>query len=193
MSSLAILNPQVGYDWPDEVVDIGLTIADHDVPILGVLTHRHMALPKAFNYQFRGMLHCKLRWSTTSIGCRNDDIQSVHWTKRGISAIMNMGNYTRGQLYSPGGTFQTTSGDTDITYAIDRPCNSKKHQGQRWTIEFINGVTPGVFERKTLAFFAAWASTQMVRTCLTGLRFHRPGPAALARSPSSRTSTSTSS
>ena len=116
-------------------MDIGLTIADHDVPRLGVLTHRHMALARAFNYHFRGMLRRKLRWSTISIDCRNGDIQSARWTKRGISAIMNMGNYTHWQRYSPDGTFRTTSGDTVIAYAIDRPCNSKKHQGQRWATE----------------------------------------------------------
>jgi hypothetical protein len=59
-SSLAILKLLDGYDWPDEIVDIGLTIADHDVPRLGVLTHRHMGLAMAINYHFRGKLRQKL-------------------------------------------------------------------------------------------------------------------------------------
>ena len=127
-SSIIILKLLEEYEWPqDGINDIGLTLED-DLPRLGVLTIRHLNLAMNLNYYVQRQLK-DYRWSTIAIDRREHVYQDSIGPTHKTSALLTMGCYTEGTVYTTDGDLQITADKADTAFAIDRPYASVPPQG----------------------------------------------------------------
>mgnify|MGYP000323397396 CR=1 FL=1 len=131
-SSIAILKLLEAYDWPQDVTDIGLTL-EKGSPRLGVLTFRHLHLAMNLNYHMQHELK-GYYWSTISIDTRKHVDEERKWRQRKLSALLSMGCYTEGAVYSTDGSLQVGSTDVDKIYANNQPYASLPLRGKRYVI-----------------------------------------------------------
>ncbi len=136
-SSIAILKLLENYDWPqDDITDIGLTL-EKGLPRLGVLTQRHLQLAMNLNYHMQHQLK-GYRWSTISVDARMHVNEERKWQQRKLSALLTMGCYTGGEVYSTDGSLQIGSTDVDTVYANTKQYISLPSKGKRYVIQLHN-------------------------------------------------------
>ena len=136
-SSIKILKLLEDYDWPkDDITDIGLTL-EKGSRRLGVLTMRHLNLAMNLNYHIQHELR-GYYWSTISIDTRRHVEPERKWRQRKLSALLTMGCFTEGTVYSVDGTLQINPTTTDTAYAIDRPYAAIPAKSKRYVIGIHN-------------------------------------------------------
>jgi hypothetical protein len=125
------------YDWPqDDITDIGLTL-EKGLPRLGVLTHRHLQLAMNLNYHMQHQLK-GYHWSTISIDSRKHVNEERKWQRRKLSALLTMGCYTEGELYTTDGSLQLGPTNVDTVYANDKQYAALPPRGKRYVLQLHN-------------------------------------------------------
>jgi len=136
-TSITILKLLEEYDWPkDDITDIGLTL-ENGAPKLGVLTARHLTLAAAINYHVLKSIS-GLRWSTIAIDTRPHVRENIKGHQRKMPALLTLGCYTDGTVYSADGKLQIDATAVDTAFANDRPYASCPPRGNRYVLELHN-------------------------------------------------------
>ena len=78
------------------------------------------------------------RWSTISVDTRTHVDEERKWQQRKLSALLTMGCYTGGEVYSTDGSLQIGLADVDTVYANAKQYASLPFQGKQYVIQLHN-------------------------------------------------------